>query len=77
MAKGTIAKDLREKSAEELGELLRVQRSELLAARFDNFTNKLNDTARIRRLRREIARVKTVLGAKGKTATTAPSGSGS
>ena len=32
---------------------------ELWKARFSNFTNQLDDTAKIRRLRREIARIKT------------------
>ncbi|MGF1467409.1 MAG: 50S ribosomal protein L29 [Sandaracinaceae bacterium] len=36
-------------------------RRELWKARFDNYSNQLDDTAKVRRLRRDIARVKTVL----------------
>ncbi len=64
MAKGNTASDLREKSEEELSKLLETSKSELFTARFENFTNKLNDTAKIRRLRRDIARVQTVLNAR-------------
>jgi large subunit ribosomal protein L29 len=64
MAKGTTANDLKEKSDAELAELLRTSKNELFTARFENFTNKLNDTAKIRRLRKDIARVQTVLSAR-------------
>ena len=64
MAKGNTANDLKEKSDAELAELLRSSKSELFTARFENFTNKLNDTAKIRRLRKDIARVQTVLSAR-------------
>ncbi len=64
MAKGNTASDLKEKSDADLAELLRTSKSELFTARFENFTNKLNDTAKIRRLRRDIARVETLLSAR-------------
>ena len=41
----------------------------LWKARFSNFTNQLDDTAKLRRLRREIARVKTVRTQKSQTET--------
>lgn len=55
------AKDLREKAKPELEEMARDLTRELWKTRFANFTNQLDDTAKLRRLRREIARVKTVL----------------
>lgn len=64
MAKSNTASDLREKTDAELAEVIKTTRSELFTARFENYTNKLNDTAKIRRLRRDVARVQTVLTAR-------------
>ena len=55
------ARDLRDESTGELKERERDLTRELWSTRMDNFTNQLDDTAKIRRLRRDIARVKTVL----------------
>jgi large subunit ribosomal protein L29 len=55
------AKDLREKAKPELEEMERDLTRELWKTRFSNFTNQLDDTAKMRRLRRDLARVKTVL----------------
>lgn len=55
------AKELAEKTAEELNELEQNLRRELWQTRFENYTNQLDDTAKIRRTRRDIARVKTLL----------------
>jgi large subunit ribosomal protein L29 len=55
------AKDLTEKAQPELEEIERDLTRELWKTRFSNFTNQLDDTAKLRRLRRDIARVKTVL----------------
>lgn len=55
------AKDMREKTRSELLEMQRELRRDLWKARFSNFTSQLDDTAKLHRLRREIARVKTVL----------------
>jgi large subunit ribosomal protein L29 len=52
--------ELRERSANDLGTLEGELARDLWKARFTNFTNQLDDTAKIRRLRREIARVKTI-----------------
>lgn len=70
MAKGQQASELRSKTDAELAETLKNTHSTLLTVRFENYTNKLNDTARIGRLRREIAQIKTVQAerAKAKTA---------
>ena len=55
------AKDLRERTDEHLVELEKQLSGELFQARFKNFTNRLNDTASIRKAKRDLARVKTVL----------------
>jgi large subunit ribosomal protein L29 len=55
------AKDLRERTDEHLVELEKQLSGELFQARFKNFTNRLNDTATIRKAKRDLARVKTVL----------------
>ncbi|MRG94528.1 50S ribosomal protein L29 [Polyangium spumosum] len=55
------AKDLRERTTEHLQELEKTLGREVFDAKFKNFTNRLNDTAAIRKARRDLARVKTVL----------------
>jgi large subunit ribosomal protein L29 len=52
--------ELRERSPGDLAQLEEELNRDLWKARFSNFTNQLDDTAKLRRLRREIARVKTV-----------------
>ena len=54
-------KDLHERTTEHLKELEKTLTSDVFQARFKNFTNRLNDTASIRRARRDLARVKTIL----------------
>ena len=60
------AKDLHERTVEDLKELQKTLSKDLFDARFKNFTNRLDDTALLRRNRREIARIKTVLALKAK-----------
>jgi large subunit ribosomal protein L29 len=60
MAKIVPAKDLRTKTDDELAEIVRSSTNQLFEARFQNYTNRLDDTARLRRLRTDIARAKTV-----------------
>lgn len=55
------AKELRERTDEHLRELEKSLAKDAFDARFKNFTNRLNDTALIRRTRRDLARVKTIL----------------
>ena len=55
------AKDLTERTTEHLKELEKSLAAEAFQARFKNFTNRLNDTASIRKTRRDLARVKTML----------------
>ncbi|HET6331733.1 MAG TPA: 50S ribosomal protein L29 [Polyangiales bacterium] len=52
--------ELHERSLGDLAQLEDELNRDLWKARFSNFTNQLDDTAKLRRLRREIARVKTV-----------------
>ncbi len=71
------AKDMREKSVEDLVELERSLVKEAFQARFKNFTARLDDTSSLRKARRDIARVKTLLterakGTGAKTAAAAP-----
>jgi large subunit ribosomal protein L29 len=58
------AKELRELSAEELRTKSAELRSELFNLRVKHATGQLENTARIGTLRREVARVETVLGQK-------------
>lgn len=53
--------ELREQTDDELREHERKLTRELWQSRMDNYTNQLDDTAKVRRIRREIARVKTLL----------------
>lgn len=55
------AKDLLERTPEELVELEKSLTSERFENRFKNFTNRLDNTAALKKARRDIARVKTVL----------------
>lgn len=55
------AKDLRERTTDHLSELEKTLAGELFQAHFKNYTNRLNDTATIRKARRDLARVKTIL----------------
>ena len=62
------AKDLHERTVEDLKELEKTISKDLFDARFRNFTNRLDNTASLRSSRREIARIKTVLALKAKGA---------
>ncbi|MDH5493434.1 MAG: 50S ribosomal protein L29 [Myxococcales bacterium] len=53
--------EVREKTTEELVGLEKDMQRQLWKARFDNHANQLDDTAQIPRLRRDLARVKTIL----------------
>ena len=52
--------DLKKKSAAELNEELVAAKKELFNLRFQNATNQLDNTSRIKEVRRNIARIKTV-----------------
>ena len=55
--------DLRKKTSEELSEELVAAKKELFNLRFQNATNQLDNTARIKEVRRNIARIQTVIAA--------------
>ena len=58
------AKDLHEKSVEDLKELEASLTRDLFKAKMKNFTNRLDDTSSLGKTRKEVARVKTVLAQK-------------
>ena len=56
--------DLKNKSVEELNADLVAAKKELFNLRFQNATNQLEDTSRIKEVKKNIARIKTVLTAQ-------------
>ncbi|MCI9238974.1 50S ribosomal protein L29 [Lachnospiraceae bacterium 50-23] len=56
-----FVEDLRTKSAAELNEELVAAKKELFNLRFQNATNQLDNTSRIKEVRRNIARIQTML----------------
>ena len=56
--------ELKNKSVEELNEELVAAKKELFNLRFQNATNQLDNTSRIKEVKRNIARIKTVLAAQ-------------
>ena len=56
--------DVRSKTADELDTLLLDLRKEALNLRFRRTSGQLDDTAQVRRVRRDIARVKTIMEEK-------------
>ena len=56
--------DLKAKSAAELNEELVAAKKELFNLRFQNATNQLDNTARIKEVRKNIARIQTVITEK-------------
>ena len=59
-----FVEDLRTKSATELNEELVAAKKELFNLRFQNATNQLDNTSRIKEVRRNIARIQTVISEK-------------
>jgi large subunit ribosomal protein L29 len=55
------AKDLRERSNDDLKDLEKSLAKDTFTARFKNFTNRLDDTSTINKTKRDLARVKTLL----------------
>jgi large subunit ribosomal protein L29 len=53
--------ELREKSSEQLEFMIREAQEELFRLRFQSATEKLDTPSKLKKLRREIARVKTIL----------------
>jgi len=61
-----FVEELRNKSSEELNNDLVVAKKELFNLRFQNATNQLNNTARIKEVRKNIARIQTIITQKQK-----------
>ena len=59
-----FVEDLKAKSVAELNEELVAAKKELFNLRFQNATNQLDNTARIKEVRKNIARIQTVITAK-------------
>lgn len=73
------ARDLRDRSTEDLAELEKSLLAESFQNRFKNFTNRLDDTSVLKKSKRDLARVKLILAERAagiavvyKTAETAP-----
>ena len=61
-----FVKDLQTKSVVELNEELVAAKKELFNLRFQNATNQLENTSRIKEVRRNIARIQTAITAASK-----------
>jgi large subunit ribosomal protein L29 len=56
------AADIRAKTDDELGEQLELLGKEIFNLRFQRANGQLENTARVRQARRDIARIKTIIG---------------
>ena len=65
MKTNKYVEDLRTKSAAELNEELVAAKKELFNLRFQNATNQLDNTSRIKEVRKNIARIQTVITERG------------
>ena len=66
MKTNTFVNDLRGKSVEELNEELVAAKKELFNLRFQNATNQLDNTSRIKEVRKNIARIQTLITEAGR-----------
>ena len=64
----TFVEDLKAKSVAELNEELVAAKKELFNLRFQNATNQLDNTSRIKEVRKNIARIQTVITEKSQSA---------
>ncbi|MCR5216727.1 MAG: 50S ribosomal protein L29 [Lachnospiraceae bacterium] len=64
MKTNKYVEDLQSKSATELNSDLVAAKKELFNLRFQNATNQLENTSRIKEVRKNIARIQTVLASK-------------
>ncbi len=60
------ATDLRERTLEDLRELEKTLVHDVFQNRFKNFTNRLDDTSTIKKAKKDLARVKTILTERAK-----------
>jgi len=63
------AADLRARTVDELTEEVDTLGREIFNLRFQRASGQLENTARVRQVRRDIARIKTILGERRRTAT--------
>ena len=68
MKTNVFVKDLNTKSAAELNDELVAAKKELFNLRFQNATNQLDNTSRIKEVRKNIARIQTVIAQKANAA---------
>ena len=68
MKTNRYVEDLRKKSDADLAQELVAAKKELFNLRFQNATNQLDNTARIKEVRKNIARIQTVITQKQKEA---------
>lgn len=68
MKSSVYLKDLRAKSPKELQDELVSAKKELFNLRFQNATNQLDNTGRIKEVRKNIARIQTVINEQAKVA---------
>ena len=68
MKTNKYVEDLKAKSAAELANELVAAKKELFNLRFQNATNQLDNTARIKEVRKNIARIQTIITEKEKVA---------
>ena len=66
--KGMKASDIRARTADELNEELDTLGKEIFNLRFQRASGQLENTARVRQVRRDIARIKTILGERRRQA---------
>ena len=68
MKTNEFVKDLNTKSTAELNDELVAAKKELFNLRFQNATNQLDNTSRIKEVRKNIARIQTVIAQKANAA---------
>ncbi len=68
MKTNTYVKDLKSQSEAQLQESLVAAKKELFNLRFQNATNQLDNTSRIKEVRKNIARIQTVITEKANAA---------
>ena len=66
--KGMRASDIRARTVDELSEEVDALGKEIFNLRFQRASGQLENTARVRQVRRDIARIKTILGERNRAA---------
>jgi large subunit ribosomal protein L29 len=74
--KGMKASDLRVRSVDELTEEVDTLGKEIFNLRFQRASGQLENTARVRQVRRNIARIKTILGERQRQSNRQPAPQG-